>query len=335
MERLPSDVLCLIFSKAGEFDSKLSFLLICKTLTDVLLRKLWKPWKGHVVPNGMHYACANGFLLYYKRFERIAGEEFDPSSCSNLCLRLAASAGHYDMVQHLLKDKRVDPSDVEDMALIGACKQGYVKVVELLLCDSRVNAGARNNLPLRVAAMNGRTDVVKLLLDQGGVNAAASNNEAVTEACLRGYLDIVIMLHKSSDEVTFQSGLLSDVAGKGHVNIFNYLMDFCDVSENENLPIRMASASGKKEIVKILLTLPSVDATAGKNYAIKMAAKHNHAEVVQMLLDGGVDPSVDDNAAFRQAYRYGCEEVQAVLLKDDRVLQSLSKIYEKNPFSFP
>ncbi|RKP15756.1 hypothetical protein ROZALSC1DRAFT_26088, partial [Rozella allomycis CSF55] len=58
-----------------------------------------------------------------------------------------------------------------------------------------------------------------------------------------------------------------------------------DPSADNNYAIRLASKNGHTEIVKQLLTNPTVDPSAENNYAICRASKKGHADIVKLLLD--------------------------------------------------
>ena len=85
---------------------------------------------------------------------------------------------------------------------------------------------------------------------------------------------------------------------------------------------------------KYLLSLEDdlIDPSADNNYAFRWAAKKGHVEVLQFLMDLGddrIDPSAEDNYAFRWATKKGHVEVLQFLvdLKDDRIDPSASDNY--------
>ena len=52
-----------------------------------------------------------------------------------------------------------------------------------------------------------------------------------------------------------------------------------------NICIKISSANGFTNIVKLLLTRPEVDPTDDHNSAIRFAVKYGYIEIVQLLLE--------------------------------------------------
>jgi ankyrin repeat protein len=102
----------------------------------------------------------------------------DPSHFSNFAIRFAAGNGHDEVVELLLKDKRVDPSAQMNNALIEASKNGHdkvrthrlllitCKVVSLLVTDDRVDPLTQRCAALVEAVRYGREEVVEILLQK-------------------------------------------------------------------------------------------------------------------------------------------------------------------------
>jgi ankyrin repeat protein len=84
----------------------------------------------------------------------------DPGAKDNEAINEASKNGHTEVVELLLKDRRVNPNE----AIREASKNGHIKVVKLLLKDRRVNPTVKDNESLREANKNGHTRVVQLLL---------------------------------------------------------------------------------------------------------------------------------------------------------------------------
>ena len=98
--------------------------------------------------------------------------------------------------------------------------------------------------------------------------------------------------------------ILQWAARNGHLDVVKFLVTLpkVDASAYDNYAIRWAAANGHLDVVKYLASLPNVDASANNNYAIYWAAKNGHLEVVKFLVTlSKVDVSADDNYAIRYA----------------------------------
>src|SRR5690606_17610592 len=80
-------------------------------------------------------------MLVNSNWLRLARRTFYPTK--TLCY--ASVHGHLEVVQELLKDKRVDPSARDNYAIQYASSNGHLEVVKELLKDKRVDPSAENN----------------------------------------------------------------------------------------------------------------------------------------------------------------------------------------------
>ena len=112
----------------------------------------------------------------------------------NRILSTACTMGSFEMVQLLLKDKRVNPSDRENYALVQACSGNYIEIVKLLLQDPRVNPSSRNNTCLVEACSFGKTKIVELILQDPRVDPSTEEYLCLINACRNGSSRIVHML---------------------------------------------------------------------------------------------------------------------------------------------
>lgn len=98
------------------------------------------------------------------------------------------------------------------------------------------------------------------------------NNFAIRYSCEHGFTEIVVFLVScilvDRDAIASQSG--------------KFLLD---PTVNEDEPIRLASRNGHLSIVKILVSIPSVNPAAQNNYALRWACRNKHYSVVKFLCE--------------------------------------------------
>jgi hypothetical protein len=93
-----------------------------------------------------------------------------------------------------------------------------------------------------------------------------------------------------------------------------------DPSAGNQRPIRLACDMGHVEVAKVLLDDKRVDPSAEDQQAIRFASEKGHVEVVKLMLaDRRVDPSSSHQYALRYACYIGHVEVVKLLLTDTRV----------------
>ena len=83
----------------------------------------------------------------------------------------ACEHGNTEIVDKLMKDKRLDPSSLFNKSLKSACEYGFVDIVGILLKDARVKPTESSNAVLHLALKCGQNDVVECLLKEPGVDA--------------------------------------------------------------------------------------------------------------------------------------------------------------------
>lgn len=152
-------------------------------------------------------------LLKNKRLQ-VAVSEGDPlwEACHN---------NHFDVVKMLLADGRFDPND----AIRTTCDHGYANILKELLRDPRITPNCMDDYPIRAAAANGHLDCVKLLLKDG-----------------------------RADPTSFES-----------------------------YPLRGASYSGHYEVVRLLLLDGRVNPHADNNYALRSATGQGNHQMIRLL----------------------------------------------------
>jgi len=98
-----------------------------------------------------------------------------------------------------------------------------------------------------------------------------------------------------------------------------------DVTFIDNTLFKYACIKGYDEIVKYLLTIDSVDPSAGNNYCLYYAIYNSHYNIIKMLLDDyRVDPSKNNNFMFSFSLQLVDKTAMKMLLHDDRVVKKIT-----------
>jgi hypothetical protein len=98
--------------------------------------------------------------------------------------------------------------------------------------------------------------------------------------------------------------------------------------------LESAIKAGRPDIVKLLVTDPSVDPSARRNHFLDIASKEGNAEIIQILLsDPRVNPADHHNIALANAVEKNHLEAVKVLLADSRVNPADSKMVLDNQFN--
>ena len=219
----------------------------------------------------------------------------------------AASSGYLEICK-LLVEKGIDinAKDKDGItALMEASIMGHASVVEFLLeSGADVNEAATSEVTaLWLAASEGRTDIISLLLakDAEANIARVDGITAVMTACVGGHTDtIALLLENGVDPASSDKDgttALMHAAENGNVEIMRLLVEKAadpqfvhQVSASGLSPIVMASAHGKTDAVKYLLSAGS-DANAffgdSKVTALMYAAAGNHIDAMAALIDEG------------------------------------------------
>ncbi len=101
-----------------------------------------------------------------------------------------------EVMELLLKDKRVDPSTDNDFAILRISQTGPVHIIKLLLEDTRVDPGYSFNVAIQYASRHGQFEIVELLLKDNRVNPCDMNNWAIKWASENNHWKIVELLMK-------------------------------------------------------------------------------------------------------------------------------------------
>jgi Ankyrin repeats (3 copies) len=94
-----------------------------------------------------------------------------------------------------------------------------------------------------------------------------------------------------------------------------------DLTQNDNQAIVAACASGKTEIIKLLLgsKMYKVDPSIPNNKPLCAAVSGNHTNVVKLLLQYNIDPNVDDHFCLKTAIKYDSVDMITALFQDPRL----------------
>jgi len=160
--------------------------------------------------------------------------------------------------------------------------------------------------------------------------------------CVYYALKVAVKYHPTLDSSIDSDTVLRWASRDGDGMLVRYCLGNHEIvpSTENNYPIRISSAMGYFEIVKLLLGHRKVDPSVNHNEALisAMDGKYNqdtryncwvnHAKVVEILLeDPRVDPSDQNNLAIKLAARNGDYPVVDSLLQDERVDPTVDNNY--------
>ena len=103
----------------------------------------------------------------YENIKKWLNLGVNPNYDKNGAIVTAASIGHINIVDLLLKDDRVNPSAQCNNAIVLAAYNGHIEIVKLLLTNNRIDPSDGNNQTIHWADFYnkiGKTNIVKLLL---------------------------------------------------------------------------------------------------------------------------------------------------------------------------
>lgn len=111
-----------------------------------------------------------------------------------------------------------------------------------------------------------------------------------------------------------------------HFDAANLLLSYSDANFNfsnliiDDIRIGISNLS----LVTFLLKYPMISSTDNKNKIILFSSKYGRTDIIELLLtDNTIDPSYNENYAFKTAIETGQLEVVRLLLNDLRVCLSL------------
>jgi len=106
-----------------------------------------------------------------EKVEQLLKNENADLSTYNTAFMIAAYRNHFEIVKLILKYTNVDPSADDNIILRTVACKGYLEVVEILLKDKRVNPP---RFTINLAAQNGHLEIVKLLLKDKRIDPTGS-----------------------------------------------------------------------------------------------------------------------------------------------------------------
>ena len=291
-----------------------------------------KPIGGWSTGNLIHFAAAHGraevigLLLKYK----IVNPNLVPAFCGLSPINIAASRGHFEIVEKLLEDpgiilnSRTGCGNYTTNPLLLACRKGHVEIVRLMLktFDQRgldvddTSGSFYRRTPFQTAVLYGHTEVVKLLLlrQDIDVNKIVGNTRwsICQVAAWRGHAQTlgVLLENPSTDRSNAGNGrdsLLFEAAREAHWLLVEILLDYDEASPQDTqhkLSTRKKIAGNRIDILEKLLVDIAFRGHCMKDERANLwhvAAKTNSLELAMLLLEhaqrneGRHHPALDIN----------------------------------------
>lgn len=99
----------------------------------------------------------------------------DPTANNSEVLTLAVQNNHWQLLEILMKDKRLDPSMNNNILFLMACEADHVKIIETLLKDPRVKPPTEHERVIYALINFGHTEILKILIKTKRINLTANN----------------------------------------------------------------------------------------------------------------------------------------------------------------
>lgn len=153
----------------------------------------------------------------------------------------------------------------------------------------------------------------------------------IKESVKDGNLELLKLILNRSNAV--YADVVHDLCAKfGYTEMFKYIYEVSKMwfSQHDSME-RIARANGNVYVVKFLTgkheKIPEKP-VKGTHKDLCYAAENGSTDLVLRMIQGGVDPSVNDNEAIRLALKNGYKETAGVLLEDKRVGKKIRKLAE-------
>jgi len=203
-----------------------------------------------------------------------------------------------NVAKMIIVNNLVNLSDDDNQCILQAVSRGYTEILELLLKDKRIDPTMGGfNFPLREALNRGYFDMVELLLNDKRVRNSLSRKERLKyESQIKNNRNITesikdFLKPKSEDEIMSKMEGLSPYKkfyrGCQHgiiQSVKQAVEEGINPKVENQVGLRMTSDKGYLDIVKYLLSMyKNWDIISDE--AVKNAAKKDHSEILKLFLN--------------------------------------------------
>ena len=141
------------------------------------------------------------------------------------------------------------------------------------------------------------------------------SQKLITFAQAGDFLVVRLLVEAGADVTSDNNVALRAASANGHLQVVKVLLEAgANVTANDNLALRQASQNGRLKVVQVLLAA-GADVTADNNFALIHASAEGHAQVVQLLLNTKADVTAGINSALREASSHGHSKVVQLLIQ--------------------
>ena len=186
---------------------------------------------------------------------------------------------------------------------------------------SRVQPDCDHNLPIRLAIGKNNPLMIKFLLAYPQVDPAVADLHAFFELVDEddSLCSIKLLLEDSRCKNVERTALMIRAVDYENIEVALYLLSLLEVdpTREDDFALRNSAMRGNTELVRALLSNPTVD----PNMGLDQALVNGHHEVVQLLLEDSrlvMPRSAELNLAFYKAVNADRVDAVRVLLADER-----------------
>lgn len=285
--------------------------------------------------------------LTCKTFLRIAKKVQDPSIEMNKALLFAIKNNYIDLIDELLKDKRVKEkiNNHKNSILINAILDRKLEIVRLLLKNIEFDINYEEG-SLFYFTPHFSQEITREFLKIESLKPSLKGNKLIENLSRYGYIETIkeVMKHKNYDNRLDEHGIIATACIRndtqyikdlielgfnpsacnneavcnavqfGYTNILKLLLRDKRVNPNDQdyKALKLAFLNRKRKFVKLLLKYRGIDLVFRNTYVLKNACLVGYLDVVKYLLrDPNIDPSVNNNDAIIAA----CVQGRAKILK--------------------
>ncbi|KAJ3327058.1 hypothetical protein HDU76_012399, partial [Blyttiomyces sp. JEL0837] len=267
-------------------------------------------------------ACRNGYLEMVQYLFTFDGVFINDGEHRRI--RAAAMRNHIDIVKWILEFSTDELEEQKLQALSGACQGGHLELVKYLLSQG-IPTSSYEHIPsaLVFACEKGNVEIVKLLLESGAArsNSFEAKHQAFLKACESGHLEVIkhLLTLGGIDTTIQKKKAFATAVMKGNLDLLKFLLSVTPQPPNRLIPRHVFKLVGNKEntkMIEYLLTIEGLDPSVDDWVAIREAAWHGHIEVIKLLLnDHRFDPDTFDNRPIIEAVSAGHVDIVKLLLK--------------------